>query len=148
MIGILTLRRKAFPPIALLTVLLSGCGAPRCPSGAEAMQVYHLYFGRSIKGRVPVSDKEWLAFRDQVVTPALPHGYTVFDGQGAWLQPGSRATGYEATKILVVALPDTPDSAVAIARVRLGWQRWFHQYSVGMTVQNGCGSFSPVEAPR
>jgi len=111
------------------------------------MQIYNLYFGRSVAGRGEVTDTEWRAFRDQVVTPALPDGYTVLDGQGAWLSPVSRATISEATKILVVALPDASESLTAINRIRSAWQHRFHQYVVGMTVQTGYGSFSPAEAP-
>jgi uncharacterized protein DUF3574 len=141
-----TARRAA---LWLVCVLLSGCGAPRCQPGAgQAMQIYDLYFGRSVTGRAEVSDKEWREFREQVVTPALPDGYTVLDGQGAWMNPRSRATISEATKILVVALPDAPESLTTINRIRGAWQRRFHQYVVGMTVQSGRGSFSPAEPPR
>jgi hypothetical protein len=112
------------------------------------MQIYTLYFGRSVSGRAEVSDKEWRDFRDQVVTPALPDGYTVLDGQGAWMNPRSHATISETTKILVVALPSMPDKQSVINRIRSAWQHRFHQYVVGMTVQTGRGSFSPAEAPR
>ena len=120
------------------------------------MQIYDLYFGRSVSGRAvseravsgraEVSDKEWRDFREQVITPALPNGYTVLDGQGAWMNPRSRATISETTKILVVALPDLPGNLSVINRIRSAWQHRFHQYVVGMTVQTGCGSFSPAEA--
>ena len=138
---------KGFWLLALLP--LAGCGGPRCqPGGGEAMQIHNLYFGRSVAGRGEVSDKEWRDFREQVITPALPDGYTVLDGQGAWMNPRSHATISEATKILVVALPDAPASLTAINRIRGAWQHRFHQYVVGMTVQTGCGSFSPAEAPK
>ncbi len=128
---------------------LSGCGSSGCPTGAgQAIRIYDLYFGRSVAGRVEITDREWRDFRDQVITPALPNGYTVLDGQGAWMNPRSRATISEATKILVVALPEAPESLSAINRIRAAWQHRFHQYVVGMTVQSGCGSFTPAEAPR
>ncbi len=111
------------------------------------MQIFSLYFGRSVSGRAQVSDQEWNEFRDQVVTPTLPDGYTVLDGQGAWMNPRSHVTISEATKILVVALPDAPASRGEINRIRSAWQHRFHQYAVGMTVQTGCGSFSSTEAP-
>lgn len=140
---------KAFSATCLLLPLLSGCGAPHCPPAAgQTMQIYNLYFGRSVASRAEVSDKEWREFRDQVITPALPNGYTVLDGQGAWMNPRSRATLAEATKILVVALPDAPDSLGLINRIRSAWRHRFHQYVVGMTVQTGCGSFSPTEEPQ
>lgn len=143
-----TLRCKAFPRIWLVLLLLPGCGARQCkPDAGQAMQNYTLYFGRSVSGRAEVSDKEWRDFRDQVITPALPDGYTVLDGQGAWMNPRSRATISEAAKILVVAMPDRPGNQSVVNRIRSTWQHRFNQYVVGMTVQSGCGSFSSAEAP-
>src|ERR1700710_131181 len=134
--------------LGALALILSGCGAPQCQPGAgQPMRIFDLYFGRSVTGRAEVSDKEWREFRDQVITPALPNGYTVRDGQGAWMNPRSRTTIAESTKILTVALPDAPDSLLPINRIRTVWQRRFHQYVVGMTVTTGWVSFSPAEPP-
>jgi hypothetical protein len=129
----------------LLVLLLAGCGQP---GTGETMQIYTLYFGRSVSGRGEVSEKEWRDFRDQAITPALPNGYTVLDGQGAWRSPRSNTTISEATKILIVALPDAPESQSVINGIRSSWQHRFHQYVVGMTVRTGCGSFLPEDAPR
>src|SRR6185312_9581114 len=80
-------RQIAFAILPAL-VFLSACGAPRCPPGAgQSMQIHSLYFGRSVAGRAEVSDQEWRDFREQVITPALPDGYTVVNGQGAWMNP-------------------------------------------------------------
>jgi uncharacterized protein YceK len=133
----------------VLVLLLSGCGSPRCqPEAGQGMQIYTLYFGRSVRNRAPVSDQEWRDFRNQVITPALPDGYTALDGQGAWMNPHSRVTIAEPTKVLVVALPEAADNLTVINRIRSSWQHRFHQFVVGMTVQSGCGSFSPAEAPK
>jgi len=132
----------------MLALAVTGCGESRCqPGGGQEMRIYTVYFGRSVAGRAEVGDKEWRDFRDQVITPALPNGYTVLDGHGAWLNPGSHATISEATKILVVALPEAPGNLAVINRIRSAWQHRFHQYVAGLTVQTGCGSFSPAEAP-
>jgi hypothetical protein len=133
----------------ILWLLLSGCAAPQCQPGAgHAMRIFNLYFGRSVAKRSEVTNSDWRDFRDRVITPALPSGYTVLDGEGAWRNPGSNVTVSEATKILVVAMPDTAESQSIINGIRSGWQHRFHQYVVGMTVQTGCGSFLPEEAPR
>jgi hypothetical protein len=135
--------------VGLVALLLSGCGgASQCqPGGGHAMWIFDLYFGRSSTGRAQVSESEWSDFRDKVITPALPDGYTVLDGQGAWRSPRSNTTISEATKILIVALPDAPESQSVINGIRSSWQHRFHQYVVGMTVQTGCGSFLPEDAP-
>jgi hypothetical protein len=142
-------RIKGPSAIWVLALVLSGCASPRCQPGAgQGMQIYTLYFGRSVRDRAPVSDQEWRDFRTQVITPALPDGYTVLDGQGAWMNQNTHVTITETTKVLVVAMPEAPDSLPAINRIRSSWQHRFHQYVVGMTVQSGCGSFSPAEAPK
>ncbi len=132
----------------LAPLILSACGAAPCGAGSgHAVRVYDLYFGRAVSGRAEVGDKEWRDFRDQVVTPALPNGYTVLDGQGAWMNPRSRTTISESTKILQVALPDAPESLAIVNRIRAAWQKRFRQYVVGMTVYPACGAFSPPDAP-
>jgi len=148
MIVLLSTVRNPLPTIFLGLLLLSGCAGPRCqPNGGEAMEIYDLYFGRSVAGRAEVNDREWRDFREQVITPALPNGYTVLDGQGAWMNPRSRMTITEQTKILEVALPEAQGNLPLISRIRRAYQQRFHQYVVGMTVRSGCGSFSPAEAP-
>ena len=133
----------------ILTLALSGCGGSPCPSGTgQPMRLYTLFLGRSAAGREEISDREWKLFRDRVITPALPNGYTMLDGQGGWLNPRTRATISEPTKILLVALPDTDRSHVIVNQIRAAWQRRFHQYVVGMTTQGVCGSFTPAEAPE
>jgi hypothetical protein len=148
MIALRSAVRGPMPTIFLGLLLLSGCAGPRCqPNGGEAMEIYDLYFGRSVAGRDEVSDREWRDFREQVITPALPDGYTVLDGQGAWMNPRSRMTITEQSKILEVALPEAQGNLPLINRIRRAYQQRFHQYVVGMTVRSGCGSFSTAEAP-
>jgi hypothetical protein len=130
-------------------ISLSACGAPRCQQGVDqAMQIYNLYFGLSVSGRPPITEREWKAFREQVITPALPDGYTVLDGEGAWKNPRSRQTITESTKILQVAMPDTPESLDIINRLRLAGQEKLYQSVIGMTVRNGCGSFAEVNSAK
>ena len=132
-----------------LIAMLSGCAAPqqaaqagRCSAAQGApMLVFDLFFGRSIHDQGEVSDRAWDEFLDQIVTPNLPNGYTVFDAAGAWLNPGTGHTVHEHTKVLLVALPDDAGSAAAIARIRHAYEVQFHQTLVGMTVASACGSF-------
>jgi hypothetical protein len=131
--------------LTCLVVGLSGCAAPgqlSCAPGAgNPTQVFTLYLGEAIRGRPDLTEQEWRSFLDRVVTPAVPDGYTVLDGSGAWRNPATGTTAREATKILVVALPNTPDSLTAINRIRAAYQTEFHQILVGMTVQQACAVF-------
>ena len=78
--------------LAILAVLLlASCGDnTRCTvADTVPFRVYTLYFGRSLAAGQEVSDAQWTAFRDSVVTPALPNGYTISDAVGAWAARGS-----------------------------------------------------------
>ena len=142
-------RRGRLARAACLALWLAGCVAPQpavqatscAATQGVAMVQYQLFFGRSIQGRGEVSDGAWDDFLQQVVTPNLPNGYTVFDGTGAWLNPATGRTIHERTKILLVALPDAAASADSVGRVRTAYAAQFHQILVGMTVAPVCGAF-------
>jgi hypothetical protein len=134
--------------IAGLIALAASLGActgpvhPACaPGTGSAMALFTLYLGEAIHGRPDLTTQEWQSFRDNTVTAALPDGYTILDANGAWMNPATHKTGMEATKVVIAALPDTPQSLAAINRIRSAYQAAFHQQSVGMTVQPACGAF-------
>lgn len=128
-----------------LIAAVSACSAPAipsCPPGlGPPVTVFTLFLGKAIPGRGDVSDKEFQSFLDDTITANLPNGYTILDANGAWMNPMTRKTIKEATKVLVVALPDQPESLAAVNRIRNSYQLRFHQQRVGMTVEQGCGSF-------
>jgi hypothetical protein len=129
--------------LALLTACAPPPGGPaRCtPALGPPMLVFDLFFGRAIPARTILTEAEWQGFLNTVITPNLPNGYTVLDAYGAWMNPITRHTIEEPTKLLLVALPDDADSLAAISRIRTAYQVQFHQQLVGMTVQPACGSF-------
>lgn len=124
---------------------ISGCTTPirsSCaPGSGTPVAVFTLFFGKSIPGRGQLTDKEWLTFLDTIITVNLPNGYTAFDANGGWMNPVSHNTVKENTKVLLVALPDVPESLAPINRIRTAYQVEFHQQIVGMTIEYGCGSF-------
>jgi hypothetical protein len=135
--------------LALLPLLgLGACAstpsaphAELCPDGTKAMVMASLFFGRSVPGRVDLSDAEWSSFVDDVIVPAFPAGFTAFDAEGAWRNPNSHHTSREHSKVLIVALPGARDDMPAIHTVQEAYKRRFHQKSVGLTVQDVCGAF-------
>src|SRR5438093_13284508 len=56
----------------------------RCESGDTALVRDVLYFGRNRPDGGSVSDVEWQAFLDEVVTPRFPAGLTVVEAMGPW----------------------------------------------------------------
>ncbi len=124
--------------------LLAACAEPppRCPDGlGQPMLVFELFFGRSITGRGDVTEREWTTFIEDTVTPALPNGFTVLDARGAWVSPRTGRTIHEATKVILVALPDTAESRAAVNRVRAVYGDRFNQQLIGMTAHSTCATF-------
>lgn len=119
-----------------------GTMAESCPAAfGGPLLMFHLFLGRSMPPFGEVTDGEWDKFANQIVTPALPNGYTVYDATGAWMSPASGKTIRERTKVLMAALPDTPGSIAAVKRISNDYRVKFHQQVVGMTVTPACGSF-------
>lgn len=124
---------------------LAGCAGPDsavCGTGTgKPMQVYQLYFGRNIETGGFVSDADWKAFQETVITPNMPDGYTILDADGAWAAAHGHRTVTDPTKVAIVAMPTGPRGLAAVARVRLEYQHRFSQDLVGMIVQPGCALF-------
>jgi hypothetical protein len=138
--------------VLCLAVVLTAC-APVPATGPDTMAldcparfgppllIFQLYMGRSMPPFGEVTDADWDAFVDRVVTPALPNGFTTFDANGGWMSPASGKTIRERTKVLMTALPNAPDSIAKVKQIRNDYQVKFHQQVVGMTVSPACGSF-------
>jgi hypothetical protein len=125
---------------------VAGCAEHDARQGCAAgygppVTIFRLFLGKAIPGREDVTDKEWSDFLDSTITANLPNGYTVFEARGGWMNPVTRRTVKEATKVLLVALPRDAASLAAINRIRTDYQLKFHQQLVGMTVQEACGAF-------
>lgn len=105
------------------------------------MIVAELFFGRTIKGRGPVSEAEWSGFVRHVIAIQFPDGFTVHDGAGSWLDPATRSVVRERTKILTVALDPAADAGSRLRAVMDAYKREFRQTSVGLITANACGAF-------
>lgn len=129
---------------ALLLLPLAACAGIEgaCPAGTQSATVAEAYFGRSVRGRNPVSEAEWRRFLADTATPAFPDGLTAMDAHGQWRgQDGRVAQG--ASKVLVVALPGT-DAATARERMRPveeAWRTRFRQQSVMTVYRQACVGF-------
>ena len=117
---------------------LSACTPPfRCDRvGGAPMLEYQLFFGRS-----NVSDSDWTNFTAQVITPSLPDGFTTLDAYGQWMNPDTQRISGERTTVLIVAVPDTPTSTVAIARVKDEYRVRFRHIAVGTVIHPVCAAF-------
>jgi Protein of unknown function (DUF3574) len=107
----------------------------------QRMLVAELFFGRAIKGREPLTDAEWAEFAAQIITPNFPDGFTVFDGEGQWRNPGTGHIARDPTKILLVAAKPEPDLARRLAAVIDAYKTKFHQQSIGIITRDSCAAF-------
>jgi len=109
-----------------------------CAPPLSPMLKVELYFGLSVQGRRPVSDREWARFVTHELTHRFP-GMTVLDARGAWRQGQHEMR--EHSKLVVVVTEDGPATRNAIAEVSEAYKQRFHQSAVGIVTQAVCAAF-------
>ncbi|MEU5639399.1 DUF3574 domain-containing protein [Streptomyces milbemycinicus] len=91
-----------------------------------------LFFGtQRPDGGPPVTDKQFMAFVDEEVTPSFPSGLTIQDGRGQWRdQNGTieRERSYEL--ILLYPVSEAREHDPQIERIRDAYERQYAQESV------------------
>src|SRR5215218_5324950 len=85
----------------ILIIALTGCRAP------PAFERTELFFGLNRAGADVISENEWRAFVDDVVTPRFPDGLTIVNASGQWRNP-SWAIESEPARILILLHTSTP----------------------------------------
>jgi hypothetical protein len=140
-------RSCASAALLSLSFLAAGCAhqgvaasGPQCPVGHEKTRTAQLFFGREVKGGAPVSDVDFARFVDEELTPRFPGGLTVVDSGGQWREPSGLLVR-EASKMVLVVLPETPDVQVRLDAVRAAYKSRFRQDSVMLLTQPACVSF-------
>lgn len=136
------LRALAIALVVLATPQISAAQELSCPLANEKpMLVTQLFFGLSVKGRGPVTRREWTAFVRQNVAPRFPAGFTVYEAEGQWLDPVSHAAVRENSKVMIIAAEDTAEVRTKIAEVSDLYRKAFHQQSVGVITRRECAAF-------
>ncbi|MFD8378853.1 DUF3574 domain-containing protein [Streptomyces sp. NPDC059679] len=91
-----------------------------------------LFFGtQRPDGGPPVTDKQFMAFVDEEVTPSFPSGLTIQDGRGQWRdQNGTieRERSYEL--ILLYPVSEAREHDPQIERIRDAYEHQYAQESV------------------
>jgi hypothetical protein len=111
-----------------------------CPAGQEPMRTAQLFFGLNIANQPGVTDAAFAQFVDQEITPRFPDGLTVMDGGGHW-RGSENVLIREASKIVLIVLPNEGDAEQRIAAVRESYKARFRQDSVLLITQPSCVSF-------
>lgn len=116
--------------IAALLLASGACATrPTAPSPDPAIVADRLFFGRAIPGGGAVSDSEWSAFLEEIVTPAFPGGLTVWRADGQWLDEQGRIVREPVMVVEVIHEAD-PATEAAIVRVADEYRRRFRQEAV------------------
>ncbi|HEY9650884.1 MAG TPA: DUF3574 domain-containing protein [Coleofasciculaceae cyanobacterium] len=124
--NLLTKVRKTLATAIVLSVAIL-VDAPN--SEAISLIQKDLFFGRNIPGGTEVSEEEFAAFVDSVITPRFPAGLTIFDADGQFLD----STGTiieEQSKLVSLFIEDTPESKAAINEIVTAYLQKFNQESV------------------
>jgi hypothetical protein len=128
----------------LFVLMLAGCAtAPppaSCPVGQERLRTAQLFFGRNVGDKPGVSEADFHRFVDDELTPRFPDGLTVLDGGGQW-RGEENSLIREASKVVLIVLPNAQDASDSIEAVRNAYKTRFNQESVLLITQASCVPF-------
>lgn len=114
--------------------------AIRCEPGDTAMVRDVIYFGRNRPDGGRVSDVEWEAYLDSVVTPRFPAGFTIVEAEGHW-RGESGVVERERTEVLTLLHPGDEASREAVRALTGEYVRRFHQEAVLRERLAACARF-------
>ena len=119
-------------------VMIAGCAgraspstapSPSCAIGDTALVRDVLYFGRNRPGGGAVTDEEWQAFLDQVLTPRFPAGLTVVAATGQW-KGKSGLVEQERSEVVTVFHSGDEAARRAVIEAVVEYKRRFRQEAV------------------
>ena len=99
-----------------------------------------LYFGLSRTGGPDVTEEEFQAFLDTVVTPRFPDGLTLLTGDGQF-RGSSGVIVQERSKLLILFYPWSNARHRAVERIRALYKAAFQQEAVLRADDTSCVSF-------
>lgn len=137
------MRRVSVSLLAWLALCNAAQAAPSaCALRSERPMIEaQLFFGREIDSRGPVTKEEWSDFASSVIAKNFPDGFTVIDGEGAWLDPESKATIHEDSKIVQIVAKQSSHLAAKLTHMMDVYKTQFHQHSVGLVTRQVCAAF-------
>ncbi|WP_233585355.1 DUF3574 domain-containing protein [Corallococcus sp. CA054B] len=110
-----------------------------CKVGEPLYQT-DLYFGRNRVNNEPVSEVEFQAFVDTIVTPRFQEGLTVYDANGQY-QLESGELVHEQSKIIVLLHDGSKARSADIETIREEYKSQFDQESVLRIDSQPCVAF-------
>jgi hypothetical protein len=99
-----------------------------------------LYFGRNRSNAEPVSDDEWRAFLNQVITARFPSGLTAVSGSGQW-RGANGVLEQERSEIVTIFHSGDEPARQALQEITAEYKRRFRQEAVLREHVPTCGHF-------
>ncbi|MBN8430046.1 DUF3574 domain-containing protein [Microbulbifer salipaludis] len=128
---------------ALTMAALTACGnqaIQHCQAG-ESLQFHDLlYFGTERGEQRPVTDAEWAAFVQEVLTVHFPDGLTVLSGTGQWTS-GTGDIVRERSHVLSLVHTGNTESEASITTLINTYKTRFDQESVLRVRSAACVAF-------
>ena len=124
--------RIVFAVWLLAVAACAGARAGAQPSAEPAIQPMvadRLVFGRAIPDGGTVSEEDWSAFLEEVVTPRFPEGLTVWRAEGQWTDP-SGVLVEESVLMIEIVHPASSSADSAMASIAEEYRRRFRQDAV------------------
>jgi hypothetical protein len=109
----------------LIIFMISACSVFK----GQKMTKTELYFGLSKFDGSMVSNKDWQAFADTVITKTFTQGSTLIDARGQWLGNDGKLIS-EPSKILIIISKLNQEQSKQINLVREKYKKYFHQEAV------------------
>nr|WP_245192985.1 DUF3574 domain-containing protein [Amycolatopsis alba] len=119
---------SAVPSASAAPPVVEAAGLQASPG--ELWKRTELYFGTTKPDGGELTDAEFTAFTDKVVTPRFPDGFTELTGRGQWRGSGG-VISREKSKVIVVVYPFSDrDANREIEEIRTAYKTAFKQESV------------------
>lgn len=122
--------------LAAAVLGLAGCasGPPplACPTGQSEVRTAQIFLAPA-----QISDADLRRFVDAQVTPRFRDGVTVVNGGGQWKGDANRMIR-EASKVLLIVLPNHGDPHRNVEAVRAAWRKASGQDSVVVLPPPAC----------
>jgi hypothetical protein len=142
--------------VLVLSLALGLPACASCPAPASAAAVHattreqavrvELYFGR-FRGTTLIPEADFIAFEEEVISTALPNGYTIVPAQGTYRGANGELIR-EPSMMLVVVFDDSvplDDIDRAIERIRASYGDRFGQEAVLRIDSHVAIAFGAVE---
>lgn len=129
--------------LMMLTATLCACasiGTDRACNGATQVET-RLYLGLSQPGGPNVSASAFARFLKSEVTPRLPEGYTLLEGQGVWREDRSGKTISEPSRVLIHLHNASTEKNSTLDAIAAAYKQTFHQEAVLRTDTKTCVAF-------